>query len=82
MHKITEDSPFYGLDAQALAAVGIVIICSLSGTDDTLKAAIYTRHIYGAEDVLFGRRFVDVIEFKENRALAIDYGRFHDTVTD
>ena len=80
MHKITEDSPFHGLDATALAEAGIVIICALSGTDDTLKATIHTRHIYGAEDVRFGQRFIDVIEFGENRALAIDYGRFHDTV--
>ena len=80
MHSITEDSPFHGLDPSSLAAAGIVIICALSGTDDTLKATIHARHIYGAEDVHFGRRFVDVIEFSESRALAIDYGRFHDTV--
>ncbi len=80
MHKITADSPFHGFDATSLAKAGIVIICALSGIDDTLKATIYTRHIYGAEDVLFGQRFVDVIEFSENRALAIDYGRFHDTI--
>ena len=80
MHKITEDSPFSGLDASALGQAGIVIICSLSGTDDTLNAAIYTRHIYGIEQIRFGERFVDVIEFKDRQALSIDYRRFHDTV--
>ncbi|HQT63371.1 MAG: hypothetical protein B7Z75_00065 [Acidocella sp. 20-57-95] len=81
MHKITPDSPLYGKDKSAIAAGGNVIICSFTGIDDTLSASIYTRHVYGAEDVRFGHRFVDVIERKPNGDLAIDYRRFHDTET-
>jgi inward rectifier potassium channel len=80
LHRITQDSPFYGMDVAALEAAGSVIICSLTGIDDTLKTAIYARHIYGPQDLRFNERFVDVIERGEGGTLAIDYRRFHDTV--
>ncbi|MDE8343916.1 MAG: ion channel [Acidocella sp.] len=79
MHKITPDSPLFGRDARKIATDGSVIICSFSGIDETLSASIYARHVYGAEDLRIGHRFVDVIERKPNGELMIDYGRFHDT---
>jgi inward rectifier potassium channel len=82
MHRITPDSPLYGKDAESIADTGNVIICALSGTDDLLNANIYARHIYGAEHVRFGHRFVDVITRTEEGDMSIDYGRFHDTIAD
>lgn len=82
MHKITPDSPVYGKDAASIGDAGNVIICSLTGTDDTLHAAIHARHIYGAEDIRFEHRFVDVIERGPDGGLLIDYRRFHDTIVE
>jgi inward rectifier potassium channel len=79
MHKITAGSPLFGKDVSEIAADGNVIICSFTGIDDTLNASIYARHVYGAEDLRFGHRFVDVVERRPNGDLSIDYGRFHDT---
>ena len=56
------------------------MICALTGTDDTLNASIYVRHIYGAEHLRFGHRFVDVITRSPEGDVSIDYGRFHDTL--
>ena len=80
MHKITEDSPLYGRDIPQMAAAGNVLICSFSGIDDTLKSSIYARHIYGAENLRPGHRFVDVIERQADGEVSIDYRRFHDTL--
>ena len=82
MHRITPESPLYGKDAESVAGSGNVIICALTGTDDTLNASIYARHIYGAENLRFGQRFVDVITRSPEGDVSIDYSRFHDTIAD
>ncbi len=78
MHKITPESPIYAKNMEEMEAAGHVLVCSLTGTDDTLNAAIHARHIYGAEDIRFGHRFVDVIERLQDGSVAINYDRFHD----
>lgn len=80
MHVIDEHSPLWGKDHDALARNGNVLVCTLTGTDDALNASITARHVYGAEDVRFGHRFVDVITRSPDGEVSIDYGRFHDTV--
>jgi inward rectifier potassium channel len=80
MHEITEDSPLWGKDRAALANAGNVLVCSLSGIDDALSASVSARYVYGAEDVRFGHRFVDIIERNASGELSVDYSRFHDTV--
>ncbi|HQT45824.1 MAG: hypothetical protein B7X08_00335 [Acidocella sp. 20-63-7] len=80
MHPITPESPLYGKTAKDIAAAGNVLVCMLSGTDDTLNETIFARHVYGAEDFRFGHRFVDVIERTETGDVVIDYNRFHDTI--
>jgi inward rectifier potassium channel len=82
LHPITPDSPLYGLDPAEMAASGNVLICTLSGLDDTLNASIYARHVYGAEDFRIGHRFVDILERGAGGELSVDYRKFHDTVTD
>jgi len=79
IHEITEDSPLWGKDREALASAGNVLVCSLYGTDDVLNVSVSARHVYGAEDVRFGHRFVDIIDRKANGEISIDYTRFHDT---
>jgi inward rectifier potassium channel len=79
MHPITPDSPLYGKTEKDIAAAGNILVCMLSGTDDTLNESIFARHVYGAEDFRFGHKFVDVIERSDTGEVVIDYNRFHDT---
>ena len=80
VHEITPESPLWGKDHDALARSGNVVVCFLTGTDDAVNATVSARYIYGAEDVRFGHRFVDVITRTEDGDMSIDYTRFHDTV--
>ena len=80
VHKVLPDSPLYGKNNVALAEAGNVMICSLAGRDDALGAAVSARHVYGAEDVLFNHRFVDVIGNNADGEMSIDYRKFHDAV--
>jgi len=56
------------------------IIVLLSGTDETLAQVIYARQAYTADDILFGRRFVDVLQIGASGRMEVDLRRFHDTV--
>jgi len=79
MHRITPDSPLWQKDREELARSGNVLVCTLAGTDDALNASISARHVYGAEDVRFGHRFVDIIKRSPTGDMSVDYSRFHDT---
>jgi len=79
VHPITEESPLHGLDAASLKERPLTIMVSVSGIDEHLGATIHARHAYGPDDLLFGARFVDVLEVLADGSAVIDYRRFHDT---
>lgn len=62
IHEIDENSPLHGLDAAAIADDHCLFIVTMSGTDSTLSETVHARHIYTHADVLWGTRFVDVME--------------------
>lgn len=78
-HVIDEKSPLFGLDAEGLKKIGASFMVVLSGTDDTLAASVHGRHAYDSTDVLYDRRFVDVVSQTEDGPRVFDYTRFHDT---
>lgn len=79
IHRITPESPLWQTSAEALAAQGSVLICTLTGTDEGLNAGITARHVYGAEDIRRDQRFVDIIDKRQDGIYSIDYRRFHET---
>ena len=48
--------------------------------DETLAQTIHARHLYRRRDILFGRRFADILTRGEDGRQTVDYRRFHDTV--
>jgi len=72
-------SPFYGVTEDMCYDDDMEIIVLLSGTDETFSSVIYARHSYQAEDILFDRKFVDVLTRAQSGRLEVDLGRFHDT---
>jgi inward rectifier potassium channel len=80
MHPITKDSPLYGLTQQGLAQQQMEIVLTLMGLDDTIMQTIHSRMSFLPSEVLYGKKYADVIAISgEGRVL--DYGRLHD-VTD
>jgi inward rectifier potassium channel len=79
MHRIDADSPLHGITEGALHAGGMGLLITLSGIDETFAAGVHARYNYAHEDILFGRRFVDVfIDDDDPRKLTLDMERFHD----
>ena len=79
MHRIDAESPLYGITEQDLRDGDMGLVITLSGIDETFAAAVHSRHSYVYEDILFGRRFVDLfIDESEPRKLTLDMTRFHE----
>lgn len=79
MHVIDETSPLYGETLETMEAEGLQLIVVLSGMDETFAQRIHARHAYLPEDILWNKRFADVIVYDEDGRRIIDYGRFHRT---
>jgi len=80
IHPITEDSPLVGATIESMEAVSGEIIVSVIGLDETLAQTVHARHSYHPRDILWGRRFVDVLERSPDGSLSIDYTHFDDVI--
>lgn len=78
MHVIDEDSPLHGETLESMDEAGLQIMVVLSGVDETFAQRIHARYAYLPEDILWDKRFADVILYDEDGRRIIDYGRFHD----
>jgi inward rectifier potassium channel len=82
MHVIDEESPLRGETHASLDTQAAELLVVLTGIDEDLGATVHARQAYGAEDIRFDHRFVDVISLTpgSHGLREIDYGKFHDTV--
>jgi len=81
MHKIDENSPFFGPDAlDRLRARKAQIFLSLMGTDETFSQTVHSRRAYDLSDIVIGAHFADVISFLEDGTRVIDLRLFHEVV--
>jgi len=82
MHPIDETSPLYNLTPEQMAAQEMEIIVMLQGTDETIADNIFARHAYWHDEILWQRRFADVISIAPTGHRVLDLAHFHDTVDD
>jgi inward rectifier potassium channel len=80
MHPIDRESPLYGLTPEDMDAQDMEIIVMLNGLDEILADRIYARHAYWADEIVWNRRFVDVISVTPAGHRMVDLTQFHDTI--
>ena len=80
MHPIDERSPLYGVDPDLLAGQEAAIVVTLTGIDETLSQIVFARTSYRADEILWSRKFADILSETETGETLVDYRRFHDTV--
>ena len=81
MHVIDIESPLHGGSAERLAAFNAELVVTTSGIDETLVQPVHARTSYLPHEILWGHRFADILGYTEDGRRAIDYSRFHDTVS-
>ena len=82
MHSIDETSPLYGQTPDTLIESQVELIALVSGTDETLSETIFARQAYAPRNILWNRRFADVLSVTERGQRIVNLHRFHDTEPD
>lgn len=78
-HEIDAASPLYGLTPEVIHASTMSLTVTFQGIDDRLAAGIHTRYAYAATDLVFDRKFADIIRFDpETKVRFLDFERFDD----
>jgi inward rectifier potassium channel len=80
MHVIDPASPLHGATPESLEAQQAEVIATILGIDETLSQTIHARHGYPGRDILFDRRFADILTRDSDGTTSIDYSRFHETL--
>ena len=78
-HVIDKQSPLHGMTPEDFAAWDVSLVVVVSGYDVIAAQTVHARKPYSHHDILFGRRYVDVLDTSDDGRIRIDYGRFHDT---
>jgi inward rectifier potassium channel len=79
LHRITEQSPLFGMTPESLVELGVEIAVTLTGTDETSVQPIFASHTYFEDEVRFGARHADILD-ESKGYLRIDFTKFHDVV--
>lgn len=80
LHVIDKDSPLYGATAASLDAQNAELVVTATGLDETMAQTVHARTSYLPPEILWNRRFADMIGYTEDGRRAIDYRRFHETM--
>jgi len=66
-HYVDEKSPLFGMDEAKMAEAQMGILASLTGIDETFSQPIIARHSYSIEDIVYNRRFKDIITLQDKK---------------
>lgn len=80
IHPINQESPLYGMSFEEMKSSDMRIFLSLTGIDGVLAQTVHAYFLYVASDILWNRRFVDVIERLPDGRTQLDLRPFHDTL--
>jgi len=79
-HVIDERSPFHGVTAESIRNGSPTVIVTFQGIDDSLATVVHTRFAYNPDDIVFDRRFADIIKTDPDAGVRyLDFAPFHTT---
>jgi inward rectifier potassium channel len=78
MHQITSDSPLHGETAESLAAKMAEVLVVIRGLDETFVSTIHARASYLPDEIVWGRRFADILSTAADGRREVNFARFHD----
>jgi inward rectifier potassium channel len=78
MHPIDETSPLWQASPESLAQTRAMLAISLNGIDETVYHSLHVPHTYGANDICWNHRFVDIFYQTSQGIQYIDFKYFHE----
>lgn len=79
VHPIDESSPLFGVTREQLLSSAGEFLILLSGLDETFAQVVHARSSYLAEEVEWGRKFVNIFQRDDDGRVGIDMERLHQT---
>ncbi len=80
MHIIDESSPLMKLSWEDLVEKNVRIVVSLSGIDDWTAQLIHSNHIYKYDEILYNKRFADILSDNDDGSVTMDYSKFNELI--
>jgi inward rectifier potassium channel len=80
MHKIDENSPFYGYTQDDFHKKNINLFVSLMGHDETFAQTVHAGWRYSSQQIYFARKFEDVISLDSDGTRIINFNKFHEVI--
>ena len=80
VHPVDRASPLFAASESVLAERQAELIVTLSGYDEGLTRVIHARQVYAHDQILWGRRFREIVKSDRSGARTVDYRRFHETI--
>ena len=81
IHPVVRGSPLEGESAASLEDAEAEVIVNLSGFDEGLVKNVHARHVYPASRIRWKARFREILKQLPDGRHAVDYRRFHKTVS-
>ncbi len=78
-HFIDKESALFGMTEEKMRSEQVAIFASLSGLDDTFSQTITARNVYRYDEVLYNKRFKDILVWDKNK-IRINLKGIHDTI--
>ncbi|HXT16864.1 MAG TPA: ion channel [Gemmatimonadaceae bacterium] len=80
VHPIDDKSPLFGRTHEELTAKDAEFMIMLTGTDETFSQTVHARSSYKPEEILFGRKFVNIYNPTDaNGVVSIDVRKLSHT---
>lgn len=80
VHPIDKNSPLHELTADSCRERKAEILVLLKGIDETFSQTVHARSSFRADEILWGRKFIDIYLRDGTEIVGIDLGRLSETV--
>jgi inward rectifier potassium channel len=78
VHQITEQSPLHSATDESLLKSETELQAAVTGMDSTSSQAVHARYRYDAADIVFTKRFTDMLSPKPDGRVQLDFSKFHE----
>lgn len=78
VHQIDESSPLFGHTPDSLREANAEIMLSVTGTDDTFNQQVNARFSYTVDEILWNKRYVDILKRNADGCNVVELGKLHD----
>lgn len=78
VHPITEDSPLYAVDADALRGSDAEFLVLITALDETSSQTVHTRSSYKHDEVIWEAKFTDIFAPSSDGKMRIDVRKIND----